>query len=103
MPLRAVVTTASSDRRYNSANQAVYEELLKLHPRVQLLFTDEREYLPYFSNPEGSQGIKLVMDSGRITTEFIKINFTSSVSPSTITPCDNDENLYLVLPVRLIG
>jgi len=73
MPLRAVVTTASSDRRYNSANQAVYEELLKLHPRVQLLFTDEREYLPYFSNPEGSQGIKLVMDSGRITTEFIKI------------------------------
>ena len=38
-----------------------------------------------------------------LKTEFIKINFTSSVSPSTITPCDNDENLYLVLPVRLIG
>lgn len=35
--------------------------------------------------------------------EFIKINFTSSVSSTTITPCESDECLYLVLPVRLVG
>ena len=35
--------------------------------------------------------------------EFIKMSFTSSVSPSIITPCDNDESIYLVLPVRLVG
>lgn len=35
--------------------------------------------------------------------EFIKINFTSSVSSATITPCESDDCLYLVLPVRLVG
>jgi len=35
--------------------------------------------------------------------EFVKMNFTTSVSPSTITPCESDESVYLVLPVRLIG
>lgn len=38
-----------------------------------------------------------------LENEFVKINFTSSVSPSTITPCDSDDCLYLVLPVRLVG
>ena len=74
MPLEVVVTTSSSDRRYNSANREVYDALRKLHPQVKLLFTDERDYPPYFSQPEGFQAIKLVMDSGKISTEFIKIN-----------------------------
>ena len=33
--------------------------------------------------------------------EFIRINFTSSVAPCIITPCDGDEFLYLILPVRI--
>lgn len=74
MPLEYVITTASSDRRYNSANRQVYEALRKLHPNVKFLFTDEREYPPFFSRPDGFQAIKLVMDSGRIEPEFIKIN-----------------------------
>ena len=74
MPLKYVVTTASSDRRYNSANPRVYEALRELHPDVEFLFTDEREYPPFFSRPDGFQAIKLVMDSGEIRPEFIKIN-----------------------------
>lgn len=73
MPLKAVITTASSDRRYNSANREVYRALEELHPGIDFLFTDEREYLPYFSRPEGFQAIKLVMDSGKIHPEFVKI------------------------------
>ena len=73
MPLKAVITTASSDRRYNSANREVYRALEELHPGVDFLFTDEREYLPYFSRPEGFQAIKLVMDFGKIHPEFVKI------------------------------
>ncbi len=38
-----------------------------------------------------------------INTEFIRINFTSSVSPTIITPGETDESLYLVLPVRMIN
>lgn len=76
MPLTHVVTTASSDRRYNSANPAVYERLAAMAPAEKapsFLFTDEREYPPYFSQPEGFQAITLVMDSDGIRTEFIKI------------------------------
>lgn len=77
MPLSHVITTASSDRRYNSANPAVYERLSAMAPAGRapsFLFTDEREYPPYFSQPEGFQAVTLVMDSGGIRTEFIKIN-----------------------------
>lgn len=76
MPLSYVVTTSASDRRYNSANPKVYERLSALYPedrRPQFLFSDEREYPPYFSRPDGFQAITLVMDSGEITPEFIKI------------------------------
>ena len=72
MPLTHVITTASSDRRYNSANPEVYNALLGLNPKLNLLFTDEREYLPYFKNPDGARAIKLVIDSRGIDTEFIK-------------------------------
>lgn len=77
MPLQYVITTASSDRRYNSANAAVYEQLEVLFPKgkqPRFLFSDERSYSPWFSQPEGFQAITLEMDSGRINPEFIKIN-----------------------------
>ncbi len=37
-----------------------------------------------------------------IEDEFIKINFTSSVAPCTITSTDKDEYLFLILPVRIV-
>lgn len=74
MPLKYVITTASSDRRYNSANKAVYESLQNLHPELNFLFTDEREYLPYFSQPQGFQAIKLHFSSGKITPEFMTVS-----------------------------
>ncbi|MBS1416623.1 MAG: DNA polymerase III subunit beta [Clostridia bacterium] len=35
--------------------------------------------------------------------DFVKMNFTSSVAPCIITPCETDEYLYLVLPVRMVS
>ncbi|MDF2654132.1 MAG: fold metallo-hydrolase [Bacillota bacterium] len=72
IPLTHVITTASSDRRYHSANPEVYNTLLRLNPKLNLLFTDEREYLPYFKNPDGARAIKLVIDSRGVHTEFIR-------------------------------
>lgn len=74
MPLEYVITTASSDRRYNSANPEVYERLAKWRaPKPpKFLFSDERSYPPYFSRPEGFQAITLEIDSGVITPKFIK-------------------------------
>ena len=37
-----------------------------------------------------------------IPDEFLKLQFTSAVSPCIITANDNDEFLYLILPVRLM-
>lgn len=76
MPLQYVITTSASDRRYNSANEKVYRQLTAMFPAdrtPRFLFSDEREYPPYFSQPDGFQAIKLVMDSGKIIPEFIKI------------------------------
>lgn len=40
----------------------------------------------------------------RVTTdEFLKLSFTSSVSPCIITSNDTDEFLYLILPVRIMN
>ncbi len=71
MPLEYVITTSSSDRRYESANREVYEKLLKWHPEVQLLFSDERAYEPYFSQRDGFIATKLVIDSEGIHSEFV--------------------------------
>jgi len=38
-----------------------------------------------------------------IDDEFIKINFTSSIAPCTITATDKDEYLFLILPVRIVS
>lgn len=73
MPLQAIITTASSDRRYNSANPEVYRLLHDIHPEAQLLFTDERAYPPYFSNPHGAQAVTLRMNCGLVQTEWMKI------------------------------
>jgi len=37
-----------------------------------------------------------------IDDEFIKINLNTPVNPCIITPCDKDEYLYLILPVRMV-
>ena len=37
------------------------------------------------------------------TDEFLKLNFTSAVSPCIITSNDSDEFLYLILPVRIMN
>lgn len=74
MPLEYVITTSASDRRYNSANPQVYQRLSQWrapHP-PEFLFSDERSYPPFFSQPEGFQAITLEIDSGGITPKFIK-------------------------------
>ena len=76
MPLAYVITTSGSDRRYNSANPQVYQRLQQwraVHP-PKFLFSDERSYPPYFSQPDGFQAIALEINSGVITPKFIKNN-----------------------------
>ncbi|MEG1528132.1 MAG: DNA polymerase III subunit beta [Clostridia bacterium] len=36
-----------------------------------------------------------------IPNEFIKIQFNTSVTPCIVTPCETDEYLYLILPIRM--
>lgn len=74
MPLEYVITTASSDRRYNSANPEVYQRLTQWRAPnpPEFLFSDERSYPPYFSRPDGFQAITLSINSGGITPGFIK-------------------------------
>lgn len=75
MPLSYVITTASSDRRYQSANEAVYRQISAWHAKDKIpcfLFADERDYPPYFSHPEGFRAITLKINSDGITPEFIE-------------------------------
>ena len=37
-----------------------------------------------------------------VDDEFIKININTPVNPCVITPCDKEEYLYLILPVRIV-
>lgn len=73
MPLTHVITTASSDRRYNSANPQVYQRLSQWRKDCppKFLFSDERRYPPYFSRPDGFQAIVLEIDSGIVCPEFV--------------------------------
>lgn len=73
MPLEYVITTSSSDRRYNSANPSVYETLSRISPTgkaPEFLFTDEREYPPYFSEPEGFHAIVMEIANGTVSVDF---------------------------------
>lgn len=75
MPLEYVITTASSDRRYNSANPYVYETLTAIAPggkAPEFLFTDEREYPPYFSQPEGFHAIRMDIAHGSVSVGYVK-------------------------------
>lgn len=74
MPLEYVITTSASDRRYNSANPQVYQQLSQWHEAhpPKFLFSDERSYPPYFSQPDGFQAITLEINPGGITPRFIK-------------------------------
>jgi DNA polymerase-3 subunit beta len=38
-----------------------------------------------------------------VSDEFLKLSFTSNVSPCIITSNDTDEFLYLILPVRIMA
>lgn len=69
-----VITTSSSDRRYNSSNEFVYQKIIELSSKERqtvFLFTDEQNYLPYFSHEEDYNGLKLIFQENKITTEFI--------------------------------
>jgi len=70
MGLSYVVTTASSDRRYNSANAEVYRKFCAMYEgktSPKFLFTDEREYSPYFRHPEGFHAIVMTYENGNLT------------------------------------
>lgn len=45
---------------------------------------------------------RFLNDCLRVTdNEFIKMSFTNSTTPAIITPCDSDDLLFLVLPIRM--
>ena len=76
MPLEYIITTSASDRRYHSANQAVYQKLAAIFPAEHpphFCFRMSESIRLIFSQPEGFQAIKLVMDSGMVIPEFIRI------------------------------
>lgn len=75
MPLKYVVTTSSSDRRYNSADPRVYARMTAMYPdgnAPQFLFTDERDYPPYFHQANGFHAIAIEKKDGRLTADFIR-------------------------------
>ena len=41
--------------------------------------------------------------SRNLSDEFIKLNFNLSTNPCVITPIENDDYKYLILPVRMIN
>ncbi|MEL7602028.1 MAG: MBL fold metallo-hydrolase [Bacillota bacterium] len=62
---RAVVTTSSSDRRYNSSNPEVYRAIREtLGTDVQFVFSDEYSYPPYFAGMEGLRAVRVTLAGG---------------------------------------
>ncbi|SMP39336.1 competence protein ComEC [Sphaerochaeta associata] len=60
--IQYVITSSSSDRRNNSSNADVYNQLQQVNPAIQFLFTDETEYSPYFSRPhKASDAIRFIV------------------------------------------
>ncbi len=67
-----VVTTSSSDRRYNSSNSEVYRAIQEtLGADVQFVFSDEYSYPPYFTGMEGARAVRVMFADGdtRVTFE----------------------------------
>lgn len=76
MPLRYVLTTASSDRRHNSANPEVYKILTKLfenNEKFTFLFSDAKEYPPYFFAEKPFQAIEMSFAGKDAQVKFIRI------------------------------
>ena len=76
MPLQYVLTTASSDRRHNSANPEVYKILTKLfanNEKFTLLFSDAKEYPPYFFTENPFQAIEMSFSGKDTQIKFIRI------------------------------
>jgi hypothetical protein len=68
---RTVVTTSSSDRRYNSSNPEVYRAIREtLGTDVQFVFSDEYSYPPYFSGMEGSRAVRVTLAGGNPHVAF---------------------------------
>lgn len=62
-----VVTSTSSDRRHNSANKIVYDQIKGAKKDVEFLFTDETEYPPYFINKRSNlQALTFVIKDKKI-------------------------------------
>ena len=38
-----------------------------------------------------------------INNEFVNLNFTTPIAPCIIKPCEGEEFLFLILPVRIIN
>ena len=76
MPLQYVLTTASSDRRHNSANPEVYKILTKLFENKEkftFLFSDAKEYPPYFFTEKPFQAIEMSFAGKDAQIKFIRI------------------------------
>lgn len=76
MPLQYALTTASSDRRHNSANPEVYKILTKLfenNEKFTLLFSDAKEYPPYFFAEKPFQAIEMFFSGKDAQIKFIRI------------------------------
>lgn len=76
MPLQYVLTTASSDRRHNSANPEVYKILTKLFENSEkftFLFSDAKEYPPYFFAEKPFQAIEMSFAGKDTQIKFISI------------------------------
>ncbi len=67
-----IVTTSSSDRRYNSSNPAVYSTIRNTlsDTNPTFLFSDEYSYPPYFSGKEGSRAVRILLSDGYAVVSF---------------------------------
>ena len=75
MPLQYAITTASSDRRYNSANPEVYRRLTAMakdRPAPRFLFQDERAYPPFFDQRDGFSAIRIEFTGSASSVAFIR-------------------------------
>ncbi|WP_428768953.1 MBL fold metallo-hydrolase [Treponema sp. HNW] len=71
-----ILTTASSDRRHNSADPAVYKMLTELYaPNKQpvFLFSDGINYEPYFSREKPFQAIRISFGENGSSPEFVDV------------------------------
>lgn len=66
-----VVTCASEDRRYNSANPKVYEQICDIVPNVKLVFSDNVELEPYTSIQKPHSATEIYCNKAGIKIEYV--------------------------------